>query len=199
MNQYWKIIIAVVITALVTGSGVYLWQQNEMLKNNEITLRKELSEQMKNIKPTPSPVEKTNTVTEKKVVEVTNAPNEEKVAAPVEATDRAVLLQDAEYGVAFTTTKNCASYFSVKATAKGGQELKHYDVFVIGAQDWPKNTVWYNYSVFTPKVYNAMDPDELPGRPAMVLKLSSGNFLTRWSPNDGPENPLHCTIEAENI
>ncbi len=199
MNQYWKIIIAVVVTALVTGSGVYLWQQNEMLKNNEITLRKELSEQMKNTKPTPSPVEKTNTVTEKKVVEVTNAPNEEKVAAPVETNNRVVLLKDSEYGFAFTTTKNCASYLSVKATAKGGQELKHYDVFVIGAQDWSKNNVWYYYSVFTPKVYNAMNPDELPGRPDMVLKLSSGNFLTQWSPNDGPENPLHCTIEAENI
>lgn len=199
MNQYWKIIIAVVITALVTGSGVYLWQQNEMLKNNEITLRKELSEQIKNIKPTPSPVEKTNTVTEKKVVETTNAPTENSVVAPAPTSDRAVLFQDSEYGLAFTTTKNCASYLSVKATAKGGEELKHYDVFIIGAQNWPKNNVWYSYSVFTPKVYNAMSPDELPGRPDMVLKLSSGNFLTRWAPTDGPSNSMNCSIKAENI
>lgn len=32
MSQIWKIVVAVVITAIVIGNGVYFWQQNEKVK-----------------------------------------------------------------------------------------------------------------------------------------------------------------------
>lgn len=34
MNNTWKIIITVIITAIVVGGGVYLWQQNPTNKDN---------------------------------------------------------------------------------------------------------------------------------------------------------------------
>ena len=37
MNQTWKIIVAVVITALVVGGGFYLWQQNKGVETPQTT------------------------------------------------------------------------------------------------------------------------------------------------------------------
>jgi len=36
MPQTWKIVVAVVITAIIIGGGVYLWQQNEKVKTPQI-------------------------------------------------------------------------------------------------------------------------------------------------------------------
>ncbi len=41
MNQTWKIIVAVIITAVVVGGGVYFWQQNKTVKTPQITQKTE--------------------------------------------------------------------------------------------------------------------------------------------------------------
>lgn len=191
MNQYWKMGIAIILTALITGGGVYLWQQNQSLKNNQISLMKEFRRQMME-----RPV-----VAEKKLPakqEEKTVTNEEKIVPPAESNQSPVLYEDKEAGILFTTTKECETSLSVKPAAKGGQEVKHYDVYATGSKTWPKNTPWYSYSVFTAKTYNAIIPDELPGRPDIVLKLNSGDLLTKWSHNDGPTD-VHCTINVENL
>lgn len=37
MNQTWKIITAVIITAIIVGGGFYLWQQNKEVETSQIT------------------------------------------------------------------------------------------------------------------------------------------------------------------
>lgn len=195
MNQYWKMGITIILTALITGSGVYLWQQNKMLKNNQLLLMKEVRSQREN-QPI-APVEKKQ-VTIKEEPAPAPTSNDAKVLPPAETSDSTIVYQDKELGIAFTTQKACGSYYSIRPAQPGGQELKHYDVYIPGSKDWAKNTPWYSYSVFTVKTYNAINPDEMPGRPEMVLKLSSGNLLTRWFPNDGPNDSI-CTIKVENL
>ncbi len=169
MSQSWKIVAAVVITAILAGGGVYLWQQSE----------KDIQIPVADIAPNynPSAIEP--------------APAEGKVA---------VLYEDDDYSLRFTAPKSCADFYKIETADLNLNEIRSYGVFVPGSKSWPTDAPWYYFSLYTQEAYDQFDPLELPGKPQIELRLASGDLLTSWNPQDGPnEASLDCLVEAEEF
>ncbi|HLD31175.1 MAG TPA: hypothetical protein VJB41_03210 [Patescibacteria group bacterium] len=167
MSQTWKIILAVIITAVVVGCGVAFWQQ-------------------KNCPVYEFPDGKSNK----------NPFNSSK--------NDVILYQDNDYGVKFTTRKGCEDYYSVGVVSEKYKEknyVKDYGVFVPGSKNWPKDSRWYYFTIYTPEIYYQFTPESLVGRPDLVFHLDSGELLTRWENHqDGPGDiPAGCFVDAEKF
>ena len=174
MSQTWKTIVIVIVTAIVVGGGVYFWQQNK----TRISVPDSKQTQSNQIN-----ADKNSSATDK-------APPDNGAA---------VLYQDSDYNIRFITSKSCAAFYSVKVVAGNMNELKNYGVFVPGSTSWPKDSPWYYYSLYTQSTYNKFNPDELPGKPEIKLRLRSGELLTWWSPQDGPSDAPNCGVEVEQL
>ena len=110
-----------------------------------------------------------------------------------------VLYQDNDYHIKFTTSKDCKDFYSIKTVEENMDALRNYGVFVPGSSSWPKDSVWYHYSLYTQATYDKFSPNELPGKPQIELRLSSGELLTLWSPQDGPSDTPNCKIEVKQF
>ena len=181
MSHTWKVIVAIIITALVAGGGMYLWQQNEILKHAQI------------IASNPQP-------------QVNNSVSDTTTPSTVTSTHGAsggavILYQDDAYRIRFTTENACKDLYSIKTISpKINNALKDYGVFLPRSKDnWPPDELWYDYALYTQAAYEQINPNEPPGKPGLILRLNSGELLTRYGAQDGPTDAPTCEIKAENF
>lgn len=121
---------------------------------------------------------------------------EEKKSAPTQAPSEPLPVFSSKYGFALTTAPSCEGQFVVREDPKPfpkGAEAE-YEVFVPKSKRWPANESWYSYVVMSQGTYDALPGDELPGKPSILAVLKDGLLLTRYSPQDGPDDLGNCEL-----
>lgn len=164
MSQIWKIVVAIIITAVVVGSGVYFWQQK----------------QQKNIS---SDILKNKQYAPALNIEVKKS---EDLILFEDKQYKIKFVTNKECGNYFSVKEGVDDFIDENA-------LKFYSLYVPGSKQWTPTASWFFYAIYPINTYNYMQPSEFNPKPKVVFTLDSNLILVRFEPQDGPTDyPEGC-------